>query len=216
MTTEIRFLFDYVSPYAYLASTRIRDVARRHACTVVPVPVLFGAMLESTHSRGPAEVAVKRAYLHRDILRLARMFAVPMAPPATHPFNPLVPLRMTAAIADVAQRFAFVDAVFRAAWVDSRRVDEASVAVHVADDVGLDGRALFEQASAAETKAVLRKNTEDAIAKGAFGVPTILADGELFWGVDSLPLLDRFLEGERIAAEELERWARIVPSANRK
>jgi 2-hydroxychromene-2-carboxylate isomerase len=82
--------------------------------------------------------------------------------------------------------------------------------------VGLDGRALVERASAPDANARLRRAMEEALAAGAFGVPTMLADGELFWGVDSLPLLEHVLQGDGAMSEEqLERWRRVTPSAIR-
>jgi 2-hydroxychromene-2-carboxylate isomerase len=217
MATAIRFLFDYVSPYAYLASTQIRAVAARRARDVEAVPVLFAAMLDATGGRGPAEIPAKREYMFRDVVRLGRGLAVPIEPPATHPFNPLAALRVTGCVEDVAARWRLVDAIYRATWVEGQHVDQPEVVARIASDAGLDGAALVERAGAAEAKAVLRRATEDAVAAGAFGVPTMLVDGELFWGVDSLPLLDRFLGGENaVDAAVVERWRRVAPSATRR
>ena len=86
-----------------------------------------------------------------------------------------------------------------------------------AGDAGLDGSAIVAQASAPEAKAAVRRATEDAIAAGAFGVPSMFVNDELFWGVDSLPHLERFLRGERaVDARAIERWERVAPSATRK
>jgi 2-hydroxychromene-2-carboxylate isomerase len=217
MTRTLRFLFDYVSPYAYLASTQIRSLAARHACDVEAVPVLFAAMLDASGSRGPAEVPLRRDYMVRDVVRLGRSLGVPIEPPATHPFNPLAALRSTGCVSDGATRWRLVDALYRAAWVDGQRVDDPACVARVATSAGVDGDALVEEATAPEAKDRLRRTTEAAIAAGAFGVPTILVDGELFWGVDSLPLLERFLRGERaIDAETAERWRRVTPSATRR
>ena len=121
MPSPLLFLFDYVSPYSYLASTQVRALAARHGRDVEAVPVVFGALLGAHGTRGPAEVAANREYLFRDVIRLGRALSVPIAPPATHPFNPLTALRATVAIADPAVRWTLVDALFRAAWVEGRR-----------------------------------------------------------------------------------------------
>src|SRR5579884_3969203 len=113
MASPIRFLFDYVSPYSYLGSTQIRALAARSGREVDPVPVLLGALLDSTGVLGGAEVPVKRAYMHKNVTRLADMLGVPIEPPATHPFNPLVALRATIAVADRQARWRLVDALFR-------------------------------------------------------------------------------------------------------
>jgi 2-hydroxychromene-2-carboxylate isomerase len=116
----------------------------------------------------------------------------------------------------MGDRWRLVDALYRATWVQGLRVDRREVVEQVAGEVGFDGRALLEQGASAEAKARLRRTTEDALAAGAFGVPTILVEGELFWGLDSLPLLERFLGGEdAIDAERIERWRHVKPSATR-
>jgi 2-hydroxychromene-2-carboxylate isomerase len=216
MATTMRFLFDYVSPYSYLASTQIRSLGARHARAVEAVPVLLAGLLNATGARGPAEIAAKRDYMLKDVARLARALDVPIEPPATHPFNPLAPLRVTGCVEDAGARWQLVEALFRATWVQGLPVDEPDTVARVASEVGLDGPALLEQSASAEGKARLRSATEEAIAAGAFGVPTIVVDGELFWGVDSLALLERFLAGERaVDAERIERWRRVRASAIR-
>ncbi|MGD0524332.1 MAG: 2-hydroxychromene-2-carboxylate isomerase [Polyangiaceae bacterium] len=215
--SPLLFLFDYVSPYSYLAATQMPPLAARHGRDVVPVPIVFGALLTTHGTRGPAEVPAKRAYLFRDILRIARALGVPLQPPATHPFNPLVALRATAMVDAPEARWKLTDALFRAAWTQSRRVDEGDVVRDVATEVGLDGASLVAAAASPEAKSRLRASTDDAIAAGVFGVPTVRADGELFWGVDSLPHLEALLaSGSTIAPELVLRWQSVKPSVARK
>jgi 2-hydroxychromene-2-carboxylate isomerase len=210
MREPILFYFDYISPYAYLASTQLPALAARHGLEIRAVPVLFAAMLDASGARGPAEIPLKREYMFRDVNRLAKMFGVTIEPPATHPFNPLAALRMSHAADD----WRLVEALHRATWVDARRVDQPDVVIAVANEIGLDGKALFEKSQSAEIKARVRAVTEEAIGRGAFGVPTMIVNDELFWGVDSLPLLERFTStGERV---DVSRWRAIAPSAVRK
>jgi len=217
MPSPLLFLFDYFSPYSYLASTQIRALATRHGRQVDAVPVVFGALLTAHGTRGPAEVAAKRDYLFKDVIRLGRALSVPIQPPATHPFNPLVALRATVAVEDVSTRWTLVDALFRAVWVEGRRVDAPAFVEQVANMAGLDGAALVAAAAGPEAKQRLRQDTDEALAAGVFGVPTVRVDGELFWGVDSLPHLDAFLAGEgAIDAELLARWRAVSPSVTRK
>lgn len=212
-----QFLFDYVSPYAYLASTQVRALAARHGREVEPVPVLFAAMLNAAGTRGPGEVPPKREYMFRDVERIARMLDVPIEPPATHPFNPLTALRVTGCVPRREERWRLVEALFAAAWVRGMRIEQPETVAAIASEIGADGAMLLARAASPESKERLRDVTQEAIALGVFGVPTMLVDGEMFWGVDSLPLLDRFLGGERpMDAERLARWRALVPSATRK
>jgi 2-hydroxychromene-2-carboxylate isomerase len=122
-----------------------------------------------------------------------------------------------ACVPEEEHRWRLIDALYRGAWAEGRRVDQPEVVARIADEVGQDGLALVEQAASTEAKARLRQATDDAIRRGAFGVPTIFVEGEMYWGVDSLPYLDAFLSGERaIDQAGIARWRAVVPSAVRR
>jgi 2-hydroxychromene-2-carboxylate isomerase len=213
---SIRFYYDVISPYAYLASTQLPALAARHGCELAPTPVLFAGLLAATGGKGPAEIPAKRAYMFRDIVRLARSLGVALAPPASHPFNPLLALRVGCCVADGAAAWRLVEALFAATWARGMRVDDPQRVAAIAAEAGLDGEALVRAAGSDAAKAQLRANTDTAIAAGAFGVPTMIAGDELFWGVDSLPLLERFLSGERAFDDQaIESWRHVQPSAVR-
>lgn len=217
MSQSVRFLFDFVSPYSYLASTQIRALAARHGRDVEAIPVLFAGMLDAVGNRGLAEIPAKREYMLWDVVRIARALGVPVEPPATHPFNPLTALRVAGCIPEQGSRWQLVDALYRAAWVEGQRIDQPEVVARVADQVGQDGRALLDQAASTEAKARLRRATEEAVRAGAFGVPTMFVEGEMYWGVDSLPYLDRLLTGEKTMDQaSIGRWRATVPSAMRR
>jgi 2-hydroxychromene-2-carboxylate isomerase len=212
----IRFLFDYISPYAYLAWTQIHALAARHEREVEPVPVLFAAMLNAHGNKGPAEIPPKRVYIFKDAVRLAHALGVQLSPPPTHPFNPLPALRISSLPMSESSRRELIDRLFRAAWGGAGGVGNPADVAAIASEAGLDGSRLLADADAPQAKAFLRRRTEEAIAAGAFGVPTLLVDGELFWGVDSLPHIDAFLRGaDPVTPELLDRWSHIQPSASR-
>jgi 2-hydroxychromene-2-carboxylate isomerase len=214
----LRFCFDYVSPYAYLAWTQIHALAERQGCRVEPVPVVFGALLDARGQKGPAEIPAKRAYIVKDCMRLAHAFGVPLALPPSHPFNPLLALRASSLPMPEDTRRALIDRLYAEAWGGGGRgVTDPAVVAETATSVGLDGAAVVRDASLQATKDLLRRHTDEALAAGAFGVPTILAGDELFWGVDSLPHLERFLGGgDPVTVEFVERWARLPSSAARR
>src|SRR5688500_16393643 len=194
--TVIRFYFDYVSPNAYLAWTQLPALAQRNGCSIEPVPVLFAGLLEAHRQLGPAEVAPKMQWMWRNIARKATLIGVPLNAPVFHPFNPLLSLRVSSLPLQPEQKLRLIDALFGAVWIRSLHVAEPTVVEQVAEEAGLDGAALIVQASQAECKAQLRKQTDQAIAEGVFGVPTMAVGTELFWGYDDLPFLQRFLEGK--------------------
>ena len=190
----IRFYFDYISPNAYLAWTQLPALAERNGCTIEPVPVLFAGLLEAHRQLGPAEVAPKMRWMWKNVVRKAAVIGVPLNAPAFHPFNPLLALRVSSLRLPQKEELNLLDALLRAVWVRSLHIGEPAVVEQVASEAGLDGRSLIAQASQPECKAQLRKQTDQAIADGVFGVPTMAVGNELFWGYDDLPFLQRFLD----------------------
>lgn len=210
---RIRFHFDFLSPYAYLAWTQIHALAERAGAGVEPAPLLFAGLLNHHGQKGPAEIPNKRIYVFKDSLRRARLLGVPLAPPPSHPFNPLLALRAVLA-APADRRRALIDALFAATWGDAveRGVDRPEVVRAAGRAAGIEGD-LVELASAQDVKDALRAATEEAIEAGVFGVPTMRVGGELFWGLDSFDLLELHLRGEDPLSPELLARMRAVPSS---
>lgn len=216
--TALRFRYDFLSPYAFLAFTQIHRIAEARGRTVELAPTLLAGLLNAHGNVGPAEVAAKRTLLMKDVLRKAARYGVVVRPPATHPFRPLLALRAVLAAPDTHRR-AITEALFRAAWGDGDKtpMDDPATVARAATEAGLDGNALVEATQQPEVKDALRASTEAAIEAGVFGVPTIEADGELFFGTDSLVDLEAQLDGQLAIDERLvELWATLPASASRK
>ncbi len=203
----IRFYLDYISSNAYLAWTQVPRLEESYGVAVEPEPVLFAGLLESTGLLGPAEVLPKRRWMGRNNLRKAALLGVPLEPPRFHPFNPLLPLRVSSLPLPPGPRAELVGALFRAVWVEGLHVSEPAVVEGVANGVGLDGAALVAEAQQPEAKARLRRQTDDAIAAGVFGVPSMGLGDEIFWGYDDLPYLELVLAGkDPLDLRELGKW----------
>ena len=212
------FYFDFISPYAYLAFPEVLRLCENHQRTMIPTPVVFGAILTHHGHLGPAEIPSKRAYTFKHVLRLAHERGRDLTPPPGHPFNSLLALRMCLATADLEARTRLVARFFTATWGrDNTGITDPEILERLASEVGLDGPELRRLAVSSEIKSRLRAATEEAITRGAFGVPSMVADGELFWGCDAIPHLDRFLRDEDpIDREALARWESIPALVQRK
>lgn len=216
MPTPICFYFDFISPYAYLAWHRIHAIAEAHGRTVEPVPILFAALLNHWGHKGPAEIPPKRMYVLKDTLRTAHTFGLRLEPPPTHPFNPLLGLRIASLDVDASTRRAVIDALFAATWGGGDGITDAASVARIASTAGIDDA--IARAAEPAAKARVGAATDAALAAGVFGVPTMVCDDELFWGVDSLHHLERFLRGEMQTpgdAEILARWGSLKASATR-
>lgn len=182
---HLDFYFDFISPYAYLAWRRLRTLSERDGFEVRAHPVLFAGLLKHWGQLGPAEIPPKRAFTFRDVFRFAARHSIPMTFPAAHPFNPLVALRASLASVAGEHQARVVDAIYRLGWEnggdigDAKQIADALVKAGVPSDV-------LEKAASPSAKDALRAATDEAIALGVFGVPTYVADGEVFWGNDRL------------------------------
>lgn len=172
----LRWYFDVLSPFAYLQWPEVRALQATHALT--PVPILFGAVLDAHGQKGPAEIPGKREFTYRHVLWRAQQAGVPLRFPPAHPFNPLPLLRLVVAAGATAEA---VDAVFAHVWVDGHGADDTAAFDALRARLGVAVEAL----SSDDVKSTLRRNTEDAIAAGVYGVPTLASGDELFWGSDA-------------------------------
>lgn len=213
----VTFYFDYISHNAYLAWAQVRQLCQDTHCRLEPVPVLFAALLNAHGQLGPAEIPAKSIWMLRDVVRKAVLLGVPLAPPASHPFNPLLALRISSLPLDREQREALIDGLFRATWAESQDVSDPDIVALVANAVGLDGPALVEQAATAETKQRLHEQSDKAISQGVFGVPSMLVNEELFWGYDDLDHLRQYLDGEdALDRVDFAGWLTVRASSSRR
>jgi 2-hydroxychromene-2-carboxylate isomerase len=215
-TDELEFFFDFISPYAYIGWTQIHALGDRYGRAVRASPVLFAALLAHGKTKGPAEIPAKRAYLFKDTLRTARMLGIEFTAPPSHPFNPLLGLRVVSILSE-ADRQRAIGALYRGVWAGGGGIEtEAQVAMLLAG-IGLEGEALVARGKEQPAKDALRASTERAIALGVFGVPTVRVGSEIFWGYDSFAHLERYLAGnDPITAADYEAFARVVPTAVRR
>lgn len=214
----IELFFDFISPYSYLAWTQSRALGERVGHDIEPRPALLAGILNALGTKGPAEVPARRAYLVKDLLRAAHRAGVALALPPTHPFNPLVALRVASLDMDRAVRRRIVDVLFTAAWGTGTGIEGAERVGAVLREAGIDPAPLLALAGTPEAKERLRRNTEEAIARGAFGVPTLFVDREMFFGFDSFPEIEAYVRGEDPAAKQADlvaRWQALPSSASR-
>lgn len=200
---RLEFYFDFSSPFAYLAATRVPDLAARAGADLAYEPFLLGGLFQSI---GTPNVPlfempdVKRRHAVADMHRWAARFGVPLRFPTRFPMNTVKPLRMVLALDNAARR-PFVEAVYRAYWADDRDISDNAVLAGLASSVGLDGAALVARTAEDDLKAALRRSTETAASRGVFGAPSFFVDDLLFWGQDRLEHVERALAGWRPPGE---------------
>jgi 2-hydroxychromene-2-carboxylate isomerase len=187
----LEFFYDFVSPYSYLASTRVEELARRAGAALRWRPFLLGGALKATDNKAPADVPAKYRHVKMDVARWARRLDVPLAFPERHPFSTVLAMRCALVAEARGALVPFTHAAFRAAWVEGRDLTSAETLAAVAASVGLDGAALV--AAAPQQKATLVAQTDEAVRRGAFGAPTFFVGEEMFVGNDRLDFVEEAL-----------------------
>lgn len=184
---SVTWYFDFVSPFAYLASHRL-DAITEHA-GVTCRPVLFAGLLQHFRHKGPAEIEPKRTFTYRHVQWLAGRDGIALRVPAEHPFNPLPYLRLSIVLDNTP---AVVKTIFDALWQHGASAADPATFAALADRLGVADPA--RRIGAPDVKQALRENTEQAVARGVFGVPTFVVGDELFWGYDAIEFLLDYLE----------------------
>jgi len=185
MSASVDWYFDFVSPYSYICLHRLGELPLQ----VSYRPVLFAGLLNHWGQKGPAEIPAKRKWTYRWCTWWAKELGIPFRFPAEHPFNPLQHLRLALAC---GSRPAAVKRIFDSIWMSGANASEAFA--EVCRQLHVDPSALAEES----IKAQLRQNTEEAAARGVFGVPSFVVDGEVFWGADAIEFLNAYLKDKRV------------------
>jgi 2-hydroxychromene-2-carboxylate isomerase len=206
---QIRFHLDFISPYACLAFERMPEALEGVSYGVRYQPVLLGALLKHYGHQGPPAIPPKRVWTYRHALWLGHAHGVPIQMPDMHPFNPLPLLRLALACAedDGCINRHVAGTLLRHVWKGGGDPNAAERLQALQDSL-----TLRRDPAGPEVKAMLRANTDAAIADGVFGAPSFSVGGRLFWGFDALPMLREFLLGN--AWFEGPAWSAAEACAN--
>jgi 2-hydroxychromene-2-carboxylate isomerase len=213
---SIDWYFDFISPFAFLqAEILARDpLPLPLRCK----PVLFAGLLEHWGQLGPAEIDAKRRFTYRYCIWRAHTLGVQMRFPPAHPFNPLKLLRLALA---AGATFDACLAIFRFVFRDGFSADDAPAWERLTQSLGVPDAQ--QHIASEEVKQQLRRNGEEAIGHGVFGVPTLAVGQELFWGADATEMCRGYLAGaavfasaEMLRVAELPQSARRTPSTNQR
>ena len=208
---HITMHLDFVSPYAWLAFQQLPQTLEGLSYRVEYRPVLLGALLHHNSNPGPAGIPAKRVWTYRHVQWLGQHLGVGLQMPAQHPFNPLPLLRMALQTSHDGSINRYVaETTFRHVWqggadaLDAQRMQALQAA--------LQQQLRTDEAAVQEAKQWLRSNTEKAGANGIFGTPAFEVQGEVFWGLESLPMLRDFLNGDVWFQTPPWENARSIPS----
>jgi 2-hydroxychromene-2-carboxylate isomerase len=203
----IDWYFDFISPFSYLCLHRFKELPE--GTSIVYKPVLFAALLNHHGQKGPAEIPAKRRWTYRWCQWWAGELGIPFRFPALHPFNSLQHLRLCIA---AGSRPEATSRIFDDIWTTGANTADPARFASLLHELNVQP----EKLASAEVKDALRKNTDEAAAKGIFGVPSFAIDGEVFWGADSIEFLNAFLKDPTLlSSAEMQRLDHLPVGAAR-
>jgi 2-hydroxychromene-2-carboxylate isomerase len=198
MSGPIDFYFDFSSPYGYFAATRIEELAVNNGRLVNWHPVLLGVVFRTVGTAPLTSYPVKGDYAYRDFERTARFYGIPYRRPPRFPLPTQAAARAmlwTAQAVGEARAIELAQAIFRAMFVDGVAIDDADEVLRIGAAIGIDRDALAAGLESEAVREKLREETRQALARGVFGAPFMIVDGEPFWGFDRFNQLDAYLKG---------------------
>jgi len=199
VSKTIEFYFDFSSPYGYLGSERIVELAAKHDRVVDWHPVLLGAIFKVSGQAPLTTFPLKGDYAIMDFQRSAREVSLPYQHPKTFPIATVAAARAVwwakeqSDAATKALTGDLVKAFFRSYYVEGQDLSDANVVLDTASKVGIDRSTLEAALQEPAVKDRLKQAVNDALEKKVFGSPMMIVDGELFWGNDRMEQLDRWL-----------------------
>ncbi len=196
MPALIDFYFDFSSPYGYLAAMKIDALAARHGRAVDWHPLLLGVVFKETGGTPLTQVPIKGDYSRRDFARSARFHGITdFRMPAKFPIPSQSPSRVVLWLkaTNPALAATVARALYRAYFVDGVDISSPDEAAAVAAKAGVDPAAARAAIDDPEVKEALKREVAAAMARGVFGSPFVIVDGEPFWGIDRFDQLERWL-----------------------
>jgi len=208
MTKTADWYFDYLSPYPYLQLARFNDIP--DSVQIKPKPVVFAALLNHWGHKGPAEIPAKARQTFLYTHWLAEQRDIPFMGPARHPFNPLPLLRLTLHLGSTLDT---IRTIYHHVWGEGHDgQSEESLAI-LAEKLGVKDLPTILQDT--EIKQQLHANTDKAIARGVYGVPTFCIDDQVFWGDDVTDMFIEYINDPNIFDAALEKSKNVTAAVHR-
>ena len=192
---SVDFYYDYGSPASYLAWAQLPALCHRYQVPLHYKPFVLGAVFKATGNASPAAVPAKGRYVMEDLARWAKKWGVPLHVNPHFPIDTISLMKMAVGVQlRMQERFDLLNrTIFRALWVEARDLGTAAVVEEVLRGASFDPGVMHGLVADTEVRALLRRNTNEAIERGAFGAPTFFVGDDMFWGQDRLHMLEEAL-----------------------
>lgn len=194
MGKQVEFWFDYGSPASYVGYHGLKKVAERTGAEIVWKPVLLGGVFKAIDSHSPMTVDAKAKWMVFDLKNHAERLGIPFELNPYFIFNTMPLMRGALVALERGEIERYSEVVFDAIWRDGLNMGDPAVIADVLAEAGFDAQAYLDGTQRQEIKDKLKEETEKAVRKGVFGVPTMFVGDKMWWGQDRLDWVEAELE----------------------
>jgi 2-hydroxychromene-2-carboxylate isomerase len=196
MRKKVEFYYDFSSPYSYLASTKIEGICAKYGAELDWKPFLVGGVHKETANRAPLEVPSKKTYMIRDVKDWASYYGVEFNFPDLFPVNSVKSMRGALVTKELGRVKDYTHKLFNLYWIRNEDINRDDILRLGLTELDMDYELFMERIKEQEIKDGLRKETAEAVRRGAFGAPTIFLGDRMLWGNDRLLFVESYLKGE--------------------
>lgn len=193
---DVDYYFDFLSPYSYLSWHLSAAIRENHEIKINYRPVMMTSLFSHFEIKPPGEVAPKREFMLKQCFRISHKNNIPFQTPKTHPFNPLYALRLATVAASGRLQAKVIETLWKIGWTQGLDLGDPDVLEQELAKNEIPAKEIMENSFSPEAKNEIKNNIKLAKEQMAFGVPSWVIDGELFWGTDSLDDLQNTLNGK--------------------
>lgn len=194
MSDTIAFYFDFGSPTTYLAHKRLQQLTAQYDVTIDYKPVLLGGLFQATGNASPVAVPAKGAWMTTDLARYAELYQVPLQMNPFFPVNTINLMRGALVAKELNVFELYTDSVFNAMWRDELNMGDIDIVSKALTAAGLDAQAIIEGTQNPAIKEALKTNTQAAVELGMFGAPTLIHNGDFYFGQDRIFFIEKQLQ----------------------
>jgi 2-hydroxychromene-2-carboxylate isomerase len=198
MKNKVEFYYDLASPYSYLASTQLEGICEKYDAELEWKPFLLGGVFKETGNRAPLEVPNKKVYMIKDLETWARYYGVPFNFPDLFPLNSVKSMRGALVAKEGGKIRHYTQKLFALYMIEGKDLTQDDVLKNAISELGMDADWFLKRIGEQDIKDELRKETDEAVRRGAFGAPTIFIGEKMFWGNDRLIFVEELLKKSRV------------------
>lgn len=193
MSKTVDLYYDYISPVSYMALERLGKICEKTGATINYKPIFLGGILKSSGNTSPIMVPAKWAWMQKDLARYAEYYNIPYKMNPHFIFNTINAMRGAMWALSENRIEEYNQAMYTAAWAEGKDLSSAEVLTEVLNDAGFDAERVMDAMAQPENKQALIAASDEAVARGVFGAPTMFVDDEIYFGQDRLEWVERAL-----------------------